>query len=69
MSEKFIVRVVRKRITEIPAPEDSTSKTPMRKEDVDQIYEQEFDNLNIGEFAVALNKKDGQQKDKESIKV
>lgn len=68
MSEKFIVRVIRKRITETPAPEESTSKTPIRKEDVEQIYEQEFDNLNIGEFAVALNRKDGQEKDKDSIK-
>ena len=63
MNEKFIVRVLRKRIT--PA-ENGTSLAP--REQTDQIFEQEFDKLDIGKFAVELNRKDGQEKDPESIK-
>jgi hypothetical protein len=69
MSEKFVVKVIRHRITETPAPKESSSQTPTKKEEIDSIYEQEFDHLNIGELAVILNKKDGQQKDLNSIKV
>jgi len=61
MSDKYIVRVIRKRTVQ----SDLTAGT---KEEVDQIYEQEFDKLEVGELAVLLNRKDGQQKDKESIK-
>jgi len=71
-NEKFIIKVIRKRITEIPAHQDSASKIPKIEEKVDQIYEQEFDNLDIGELAMKLNrkeKKDGQEKDEKSIKI
>lgn len=61
MSDKYIVRVIRKRTV----PSESTAG---HKEEVDQIFEQEFDKMDIGEFAVMLNRKDGKQKDSESIK-
>jgi hypothetical protein len=60
-NEKFIVRVIRKRELENP--------TGNKNEQVDQIYEQEFDKLDIGKFAVDLNKKDGQEKDAKSLKL
>jgi len=50
--EKFIVKVIRKRGTE-----------------VDQIYEQEFDRIDIGKFAVDLNRKDDKEKDDKSLKM
>ena len=65
MEEKFIVRVIRHRLLD-PNPE-STSQA--KREQIDQVFEQEFKKLDIGEFVMALNKKDGQEKDKESIKV
>jgi len=68
MSEKFIVRVLRKQIKETPAPEESTSKILRKEETTDQIYEQEFDKFDIGKFAVDLNRKDGKEKDVNSIK-
>lgn len=71
MKERFIVKVLKK--TEILPGVNSTSQAI--REEVNQIYEQEFDSFDIGEFAVSLNKKkdpekkDGQVKDQESIKV
>lgn len=62
MTEKFIVRVIRKRTN------DNTTAGQV-KEETDQIYEQEFSKLDIGEFAVSLNRKDGQEKDEKSIKL
>jgi len=59
--EKFTVRVIRKR--KVKNPEGNAS------EEVDQIYEQEFDHIDIGDFAMKLNRKDGQEKDEKSIKV
>ena len=67
MKERFIVKVLKK--TEV------VSSSQAIRDEVNQIYEQEFDNFDIGEFAIFLNKKkepekkDGQQKDTESIKV
>jgi len=69
MSEKFVVKVIRHRIIETPASKESTSQIPIKKEEIDSIYEQEFDRLNIGELAVILNRKDGKEKDEKSIKV
>jgi hypothetical protein len=59
--EKFIVRVLRNRKVENPAGNSH--------EEVDQIYEQEFEHIDIGEFAMKLNRKDGQEKDEKSLKV
>jgi len=68
MVEKFIVRVIRRRITENPSNgTDGGSK--LLQNEADQIYEQEFDDLNIGELAVMLNRKDGQGKDEKSLKM
>ena len=71
MKERFLVKVLKK--TEILPSPSSTSQAI--RDEINQIYEQEFDNFDIGEFAIFLNKKkepekkDGQQKDTESIKV
>lgn len=40
-----------------------------RGEATDQIYEQEFEKMDIGKFAVDLNKKTGTEKDEKSIKI
>lgn len=61
LNEKFIVRVIRKREVENPAGNKS--------EQTDQIYEQEFDKMDIGKFATDLNRKDGQEKDVKSLKL
>jgi len=67
MEEKFIVRVLRRRTLENPT--GGTDGKPKYLEDqVSQIYEQEFDKLDIGELAVTLNRKDGKEKDEKSIK-
>lgn len=72
MIEKFIVKVIRQR--KIENPEAKPGERKYLQDETDQIFEQEFDKMDIGEFAVALNKKpeqekkDGQQKDVESIK-
>lgn len=67
MVEKFIVRVIRQRRTDNPTG-GTDGQPKILQNDVDQIYEQEFDKLNVGDLAIALNRKDGQEKDKESIK-
>ena len=61
LKQKFIVRVIRNRKIENPAGN--------AREEVDQIYEQEFENIDIGDFAMKLNRKDGQEKDEKSLKV
>ena len=66
-NEKFIVRVIRKRVDKEPGVENGV-KTP-RQESVDQIYEQEFDKFDVGKFAVDLNKKTGDEKDDKSLKM
>lgn len=66
MIEKFIVRVIRRRQTENPSQLPGERK--YLQDETEQIYEQELEKLNIGEFAVMLNRKDGQEKDKDSIK-
>jgi hypothetical protein len=63
--EKFIVKVLRKKL--IAPSSESTSQAV--REECDQIFEQEFDKFDIGKFAVDLNRKDGQEKDKESVKL
>ena len=60
--EKFIVRVVRHRTT----PAENTAG---KKDEIDQIYEQEFKALDIGEFVMNINKPKGKQDDEKSIKV
>jgi hypothetical protein len=67
MSEIFIVRVIKKTKT-ITTPPNGVEGKPLIEEEVSQIYEQEFDKLNIGEFAVSLNRNDGKIQDRESIK-
>jgi hypothetical protein len=59
--EKFIVRVLRKRKIENEAGNS--------RDEVDQIYEQEFKNFDIGKFAVELNRKDGKETDEKSLKM
>jgi phosphoribosylformylglycinamidine (FGAM) synthase PurS component len=59
--EKFTVRVIRKRKVK------NTEGNAI--EEIDQIYEQEFDHIDIGDFAMKLNRKDGQEKDEKSIKM
>jgi hypothetical protein len=66
-NEKFIVRVIRKRVDKEPGVENGV-KTP-RQESVDQIYEQEFDAFDVGKFATDLNKKTGTEKDEKSLKM
>jgi hypothetical protein len=65
-SEKFIVKVLRKRISDV---ENANATSPRKIEEVDQIYEQEFEKIDIGEFAMKLNRKDGQEKDEKSLKM
>lgn len=70
--EKFIVRVIRKREIEIPTHKDSTSQAPRMEEETAQVYEQEFDKLDIGDFAIMLNRKEqktSQEKDDKSLKL
>ena len=59
--EKYTVRVIRKQTVENAAGNNS--------EQVDQIYEQEFDRMDIGKFATDLNRKDGKEKDDKSLKL
>ena len=40
-----------------------------RGAEVDQIYEQKFDRIDIGKFAVDLNRKDDKEKDDKSLKM
>lgn len=58
MSEKYIVRVIRKT--------DGVAQ-------VDQVFEQEFENLDVSDLARHLNtkpeRKDGQDKDNKSVKL
>ena len=65
-NEKFIVRVIRKSETE---PYEKDGQKFPKREVVDQIYEQEFDQMDIGKFATDLNRKDGKEKDDKSLKM
>jgi len=64
--EKFIVKVIRKSIIR-PVSISGEAKNPI--EQVDQIYEQEFNNFDIGKFATELNRKDGKEADEKSLKM
>ena len=69
MQEKYIVRVIRKRTTTVEENKEATAPLSRKIEETDQIFEQEFDKLDIGEFALNLNIKKGQEKDEKAIKL
>lgn len=69
--EKYIVRVIRKREYYLKQDDKNSTSVSVDKkvEQVDQIYEQEFDKFDIGEFAISLNKRNGQEKDEKALKM
>lgn len=65
-NEKFIVKVIRKRIIEV----EQTDGIKQRNiEEVDQIFEQEFEKFDMKKFVVNLNVDREEKKDEKSLKL